>query len=193
MLPPIRFLDKDRLCGYPGVRFVTPPAIEFLCVLCGYVVREPLECKKCFRLLCTLCLFCKDRPNPELSMDLHCPTCGPEYKPQKPSKILTRIINELMIFCKHQNNGCLEKTPVRQIASHEATCKYKFVACENMEFCKAKGLAYTFIETQLANMKHGRYVCSKKCKKLMKFGNYILENNNQEALRKYFNCVKKTT
>lgn len=192
MLPPIRSLNKDRLCGYPSQRFVTPPSSDFLCSICGFVVREPLECKKCYRLICTLCLFCKDQPSPELTMDLHCPSCGPEFKPHKPSKVLTRIVNELMIYCKFQANGCIEKTPVRKITSHEACCKFKMVECENSGFCKAKGIAYSFIETQVTPMKSGRFVCSKKCKKLMKFQNFLSGNSYNNALRKYYNCIKKT-
>lgn len=191
MLPPIRFLNKDRLCGYPSQRFVTPPSTDFLCTLCGYVVREPLECKKCFRLICTLCLLCKDRPSPELSMDLNCPSCGPEYKPQRPSKILTKIISELMIYCKYQTNGCNEKTPIRKINSHEDCCKFKIVECENSQFCKAKGIAYSFIKMQVAPMKNGKFVCSKKCKKLMKFQNFLYGNSYSNALSKYYNCIKK--
>lgn len=190
MLSPFRSRIEKKAAGYPLERFLLAPRSDFLCVLCGMVVREPLECGSCGRLFCLLCLFCKERNLGE-NFDLHCPNCGPKILPRAPSKILIRILNEQKMYCKYKDNGCLEKVSFGKVATHEAGCLFQEITCKNHRFCNKAGLAKDFIQVNYSEISKEGYVCSKMCKKLLKFEKNLAHNKKNAAIRQYFKGLQK--
>ena len=179
---------KTILTGYPTARFCTPPPLDFLCTLCGMVAREPLECRNCTRLFCTLCLFCKNQLTD--STEVSCPFCSPSARPQKPSKVLLRIINELVIYCKFTENGCQERHSLGKILNHESICKFRTVKCDNSQDCKKSGIAHSFVQAQFSFISLEGYVCSDRCKNILKFQSLINEGKLNECLKLYYNTLR---
>ncbi len=190
---PFLFGSNTKYAGYELDRFPSPPSLDFLCTLCGMVARDPMECKKCGRLFCALCLFCRNHATTQQVFDLHCPHCGPNEKPRSPSKILIRIINELKIFCRFKDNGCNKKIRIGKIPKHECSCIFKEVSCENSKICCKRGLIEDFFEVKFSLIMKNGFACSKLCKKQLKFQNLLAGHKTSEILKLYFKCIQAAT
>lgn len=182
------FQKKSSITGHKVSRFVLVPHSDFLCTLCGMVVRDPLECKKCSRLFCTFCLICKDRCSISDNTQ-YCPYCKMKNLPQKPSKVLIRILNELKVFCVYKENGCGEIHSLGKVTSHESVCKYRKVNCDNSQFCSKVGIAKDFIQAQFSFISMEGFVCSKRCENILKFMSNTSKGKIQECLELYYTCL----
>lgn len=185
----LEIFKKKNHSGYSADRFCSPPPSDFFCTLCGMVAKEPLECRKCIRLFCTICLFCKTQQQD--SSEVLCPFCIPKVRPQKPSKILLRIINELLVYCKFQENGCKDKHPLGKILNHESICKFRSVKCDNCQDCNNSGIANQFIQAHFPLISLEGYVCSERCLNLLKFQSFVNEGKILESLKLYSNTLKR--
>ena len=95
------FQKKKIISGHKVNRFVWAPQSDSLCTLCGMIARDPLKCKRCSRLFCTFCLMRKDCY--AISENLQNRSyCKSKSLPQKPCKVLLRILNELKVYCKYK-------------------------------------------------------------------------------------------
>ena len=182
------FPKKKTILGHQVSRFISAPQSDFLCTLCGMVVRDPLECKRCSRLFCTFCLICKDRC-PRSENLQNCPYCKFKSLPQKPSKVLLRILNELKVYCMNKENGCEENHSLGKVTSHESVCKYRKVKCDNSHFCNKVGIAKDFIQAQFSFISMEGFVCSKRCENILKFISNTSKCKIQECLELYYTCL----
>jgi hypothetical protein len=187
--------------GYPISRFLTPPPIEFLCVVCQNVVKRPQECKKCGKLYCDFCSSSAHKTD-ELSGNrtFTCCICGATQAPRPPSQLLTRMIAELKIKCTNFEAGCVDYITIDDFSRHEQICPYGEVKCENRS-CKTVGLIKNFKEIEGVSRSiyshsyhrgHGRgksFVCSEKCKRFVLFEKMVCEKQVQKALRDYYDLL----
>ena len=149
--------------GYREDRFQTSIAKNFICDLCKGVLKDPVQCHNEH-------YFCKACITQHLKNSKTCPVCTENLTEEtlnKLPRIVTNILNALIINCDHSERGCTELIELVRLEAHSRTCKYKPVTCPNEKCAKIMNLADL--------EQHTSEVCivyCEECKKKMPFKEY---------------------
>ena len=123
--------------GYREDRFQTSIAGNFICPICQKVLKDPVQCRNEH-------YFCKACITQHLKNSQTCPVCMEKVTEEtlsKPPRILTNILNALMINCDHSERGCTELIELVRLEDHTRSCNYKPVTCPNEKCAKIMNLA----------------------------------------------------
>lgn len=178
--------------GFNLSRFVESPPVEFICVVCGCVVNEPLECTDCGSLYCSSCKKVSI-PRPSICLDFTrrrgCPSCNSIKSPRKPSRILIKMIKELVVTCKYAPVGCGFMSSIEDMEDHQKTCPMKPVVCANSKFCNKEGKRDSFRVIKIEGSNYARrneYVCSEICQKLLEFKQLVTTRQFEKAIKEFY-------
>ncbi|CAB4035914.1 E3 ubiquitin- ligase NRDP1 [Paramuricea clavata] len=118
--------------GYSEDRFQTSVDKNFFCPICTDVLKDPVQCYNQH-------LFCRACITEHLKNSQTCPVCMEKLTEEalsKPPRIVTNILDGLMINCEHKERGCVELVELGLLETHISVCEYKPVTCPN-ERCEA--------------------------------------------------------
>ncbi|KAL8276378.1 hypothetical protein RQP46_011223 [Phenoliferia psychrophenolica] len=120
--------------NFPEERFVNPVEDEYKCMICFEVLSDPNTVCAQDHLCCLACataslqLVCpsgvsglillnmfEDQKLPEPPL---CPLCSTPVE-LRPSMITSRKIDDLPVYCEHQQLGCRWVCPKRNIIEHQ--------------------------------------------------------------------------
>ena len=152
--------------GYREDRFQTSIAKNFICELCKGVLKDPVQCHNEH-------YFCKACITRHLKNSKTCPVCMENLTEEtlsKPPRIVTNILNALIINCDHSERGCTELIELVRLEAHIRTCKYKPVTCPNEKCAKIMNLAD--LEQHTSEVCEYRQVYCEECEKDMPFQKY---------------------
>ena len=85
-------------------------------------------------------------------------------------RIVTNILNALVINCDHSERGCTELIEFVRLEAHSRTCNYKPVTCPNEKCAKIMNLAD--LEQHASEVCEYRQVNYEECEKEMPFKEY---------------------
>ena len=152
--------------GYREDRFQTSIAKNFICDLCKGVLKDPVQCHNEH-------YFCKACITQHLKNSKTCPVCTEtltEETLNKLPRIVTNILNALIINCDHSERGCTELIELVRLEAHSRTCNYKPVTCPNEKCAKIMNLAD--LEQHTSEVCEYRQVNCEECEKDMPFKEY---------------------
>ena len=123
-------LAKDQL------KFVDPPTDEFKCPICLGILQEPYLTACCGNHFCEACIEkVKENIN-------KCPLCQETPVNGMVNKNLRRKLNELKLYCIHNEAGCKWIGDLGKLEQHlvigeiKGECQYVLVRCTVSEQCK---------------------------------------------------------
>ena len=152
--------------GYREDRFQTSIAGNFICASCQKVLKDPVQCHNEH-------YFCKACITQHLKNSQTCPVCMEkvtEEKLHKPPRIVTNILNALIINCDHSERGCTQLIELVRLEDHTRSCNYKPVTCPNEKCAKIMNLAD--FEEHTSEVCEYRQVYCDECEKDMSFKKY---------------------
>ena len=153
--------------GYREDRFQTSIAKNFICDLCKGVLKDPVQCHNEH-------YFCKACITQHLKNSKTCPVCTENLTEEtlsKPPRILTNIINALIINCDHSERGCTELIELVRLEAHIRVCNYKPVTCPNEKCAKIMNLAD--LEHHTSEVCEYRQVYCEECDENMSAKKYV--------------------
>ena len=119
---------RDSFGGYEEERFKDKVDIKLQCSICLKVLKDPVQCPN-EHYFCHSCIQKCLRENAET-----CPMCQHHLTEEtltKPPRILTELLQSLMIRCDHENRGCPELTKLEFLDRHVNSCGYSPTRCTN--------------------------------------------------------------
>ena len=150
--------------GYDPDRFPTPVDKNFFCPICKAVLKDPVQCHNEH-------LFCNECLTQHLKNSKTCPVCKEDLTEEtllnKPSRIVTNMLNAQIIKCDYSERGCTESIELGRLEAHSRTCSYKPVTCPNEECAKIMNLAD--LEQHTSEVCEYRQVYCEECEKDMTF------------------------
>ena len=114
--------------GYEEDRFENKVDIKLQCSVCLKVFKDPVQCPN-EHYFCRSCIQRNLRHNAET-----CPVCQQPLTEEtltKPPRILTELLESLMIRCDYENRGCQELTKLEFLNRHVRSCGYSPTRCTN--------------------------------------------------------------
>ena len=120
--------NPDSFGGYEEDRFEDKPDIKLKCSVCLKVFKNPVQCPN-EHYFCRSCIQRNLRHNAET-----CPVCQhplTEETLTKPPRILTELLESLMIRCDYENRGCQELIKLEFLDRHVRSCGYSPTRCTN--------------------------------------------------------------
>ena len=119
----------DSFGGYDEDRFENKVDIlKLQCSVCLKVFKDPVQCPN-EHYFCRSCIQKTLRHNSET-----CPLCQTpltEETLSKPPKILTELLESLMIRCHYENRGCRELIKLEFLERHVRSCGFSPTRCTN--------------------------------------------------------------
>ena len=120
--------NPDSFGGYEEVRFENRVDIKLKCSVCLKVFKDPVQCPN-QHYFCRSCIEENLRHNAKT-----CPVCKhplTEETLTKPPRILTELLESLMIRCDYENRGCRELIKLEFLNRHVRSCGYSPTRCTN--------------------------------------------------------------
>ena len=120
--------SADSFGGYEEDRFENKVDIKLQCSVCLKVLKDPVQCPT-EHYFCRSCIQRNLRHNAET-----CPVCKhplTEETLTKPPRILTELLESLMIRCDYENRGCQELIKLEFLDRHVRSCGYSPTRCTN--------------------------------------------------------------
>ena len=120
--------SPDSFGGYEEDRFENKVDIKLQCSVCLKVFKDPVQCPN-EHYFCRSCIQRNLRRNAET-----CPVCQhplTEETLTKPPRILTELLESLMIRCDYENRGCQELIKLEFFDRHVRSCGYSPTRCTN--------------------------------------------------------------
>ena len=114
--------------GYEEERFENKVDIKLQCSICLKVLKDPVQCPN-EHYFCHSCIQKWLHDNSET-----CPMCQHHLTEEtltKPPRILTELLESLMIRCDHENRGCRELVRLEFLDRHVNSCGYSPTRCTN--------------------------------------------------------------
>lgn len=189
---PFTARKRHREEGIDISRFIQVPPDEFICIICGCVVQDPLECTDCGIMYCRSCKKVNSLHH-NICIDFTrrkgCPCCNSIKTPRRPSRILMRMIKELVVLCKYAPVGCSFMSKIEDMQDHMETCPMKPVVCANSKYCNQKGKIESFRVVKIEGCNYNRrseYVCSETCLKLLEFKQLINSRQVEKAVKEFY-------
>ena len=106
--------DQKEVFGGYDCKFMEPPPSPFQteCPICHLILRNPYQVTCCGT---NFCHSCSDRfqanKNP-------CPTCREDNFDVFPNKGLTRSLNQMVVLCIYNKDGCKWRGELRELERH---------------------------------------------------------------------------
>lgn len=100
---------------------------ELICSICAGVLEDPVE-SPCRHVFCSACI------SRWLDTKQSCPNCRKKVRANnlRPAlPMIKNIINKLKIRCDFAPNGCTETVELEQLESHNSSCLFAPMTCEN--------------------------------------------------------------
>ena len=119
---------RDSFGGYEEERFKDKVDIKLQCSICLKVLKDPVQCPN-EHYFCHSCVQKWLHENSET-----CPMCQHHLTEEtltKPPRILTELLQSLMIRCDHENRGCRELVKLEFLERHVNSCGYSSTRCTN--------------------------------------------------------------
>ncbi|CAB4038367.1 E3 ubiquitin- ligase PDZRN3 [Paramuricea clavata] len=119
---------RNSFGGYEEERFKDKVDIKLQCSICLKVLKDPVQCPN-EHYFCRSCIRKCLHENAET-----CPMCQhhlTEESLTKPPRILTELLDSLMIRCDHENRGCPEFVKLEFLDRHVNSCGYSPTRCTN--------------------------------------------------------------
>ncbi|CAB4012469.1 E3 ubiquitin- ligase PDZRN3-like [Paramuricea clavata] len=119
---------RDSFGGYEEERFKDKVDIKLQCSICLKVLKDPVQCPN-EHYFCRSCIQKCLHENSET-----CPMCQHHLTEEtltKPPRILTELLQSLMIRCDHENRGCRELVKLEFLERHVDSCGYSPTRCTN--------------------------------------------------------------
>ena len=120
--------SADSFGGYEDDRFENEVDIRLQCSVCLKVFKDPVQCPN-EHYFCRSCIQRNLRHNAET-----CPVCQhplTEETLTKPPRILTELLENLMIRCDYERRGCQELIKLEFLDRHVRSCGYSPTRCPN--------------------------------------------------------------
>ena len=120
--------SADSFGGYEDDRFENEVDIRLQCSLCFKVFKDPVQCPN-EHYFCRSCIQRNLRHNAET-----CPVCQhplTEETLTKPPRILTEMLENLVIRCDYERRGCQELIKLEFLDRHVRSCGYSPTRCTN--------------------------------------------------------------
>ena len=120
--------STDSFGGYEEDRFEDKVDIKLQCSVCLKVFKDPVQCPN-EHYFCRSCIQRNLCHNAET-----CPVCQhplTEKTLTKPPRILTELLESLMIRCDYENRGCQELIKLEFLDRHVRSCGYLPTRCTN--------------------------------------------------------------
>src|SRR5689334_10322943 len=94
---------------------------HFNCIVCNYLVDDPMECELCGKLYCQSC-----------SINIcYCKWCKKNTKLRK-SMFAKNLLLQVELKCK--NSKCKNRLPYEEMKKHLLVCEHKLTRC-SIDFC----------------------------------------------------------
>ena len=119
--------SRDSFGGYEENRF-EDKVDKLRCSVCLKVFKDPVQCPN-QHYFCRSCIEENLRHNAKT-----CPVCQhplTEETLTKPPRILTELLESLMIRCDYENRGCRELIKLEFLDRHVRSCDYSPTRCTN--------------------------------------------------------------
>ena len=122
--------NPDSFGGYEEDRFENKVDIkvDMKCSVCLKVLKDPVQCPN-EHYFCRSCIEENLRHNAET-----CPVCKDPLTEEtltKPPRIVTKLLESLMIRCNYENRGCQELIKLEFLDRHVRSCGYSPTRCTN--------------------------------------------------------------
>ena len=120
--------SPDSFGGYEDDRFENEVDIRLQCSVCLKVLKDPVQCPN-EHYFCRSCIQRNLRHNAET-----CPMCQHPLTVEtltRPPRILTELLENLMIRCDYENRGCQELIKLEFLDRHVRSCGYSPTRCTN--------------------------------------------------------------
>ena len=120
--------SPDSFGGYEEDRFEDKVDIKLQCSVCLKVFKDPVQCPN-EHYFCRSCIQRNLRHNAKT-----CPVCQhplTEETLARPPRILTELLESLMIRCDYENRGCRELIKLEFLDRHVRICGYSPTRCTN--------------------------------------------------------------
>ena len=120
--------SPDSFGGYEEDRFENKVDIKLRCSVCLKVFKDPVQCPN-EHYFCRSCIQRNFSHNAKT-----CPVCQHPLTEQtltKPPRILTELLESLMIRCDYENRGCRELIKLEFLDRHVRSCGYSPTRCTN--------------------------------------------------------------
>ena len=120
--------SPDSFGGYEEDRFENKVDIKLQCSVCLKVFKDPVQCPN-EHYFCRSCIQRNLRHNAET-----CPVCQhplTEETLSKAPRILTELLESLMIRCDYESRGCQELIKLEFLERHVRSCGYSPTRCTN--------------------------------------------------------------
>ncbi|CAG9315064.1 unnamed protein product [Blepharisma stoltei] len=158
---PVRLItNSNNNIGLDKSRFISQVDEHFICKLCSYVVRDPVECDCCENLICQDCWFNFG----------HCPHGCSEFATKKLAKYAASVYSNFTLKCKNHILGCPYSGPISKILSHEEDCLYVFIKCQN-PLCEKQ-----LLKAEKYEDPDSLLVCCDTCRHIVEFSNENFED-----------------
>ena len=92
------------------------------CNICKEILLDPRECLQCRANFCRSCVTARRNNG-----DATCPACEANMQTCKVHPFVLRELEKLKIDCPNKADGCVEKIPWKEFASHELECQFTVV------------------------------------------------------------------
>ncbi|KAI7900793.1 uncharacterized protein BX663DRAFT_516548 [Cokeromyces recurvatus] len=163
-----------------AVRFVDKVNDNLICCICQNPFIEPvISC--CGHIFCKKCIFQAIEASPICPID-RSTLSKDDFEPA--AKIIYNMVNELLVYCPHQEQGCPYIGQRQFIESHlKHDCEYIMAPCK-LEECKEL-LLRKDLQNHVENCKYRIIECN-MCKK--KFCTYELENHYKLCPAEIITC-----
>ena len=120
--------SPDSYGGYEEDRFENKVDIKLQCSVCLKVLKDPVQCPNEH-------YFCRSCIQTNLSHNAKtCPVCEYPLTEQtlaRPPRILTELLESLIIRCDYENRGCRELIKLEFLDRHVRSCGYSPTRCTN--------------------------------------------------------------
>ena len=114
--------------GYEDERFETKVDDNLHCVICGEVLKDPVQCRTNEHHFCRNCII------EHLRQSQNCPTCKDHLTIKtlvKPQRFLANTLARLKISCDNAQRGCRTVMELGSLNTHVVSCGFSPVPCSN--------------------------------------------------------------
>ena len=144
--------------GYEKERFVDDVDEELLCVICGLVLKEPVQIRQCEHCFCSDCMYEWWKHRQTCPVDRTVIPSRDDIIP--PPRIVRNMLSRLKVSCDNSSFGCTATVRLETLQSHLEQCEHnpkRMIPCE-----KGCSLTVPFDEMEHHSCIEQLHVCLKK-------------------------------
>ena len=121
-------MQEVKQCGF-DVSFVEEISVEYKCVFCHLVIRDPVQIMSCGHRFCASCFDEYKTRTEKQHNQLLCPVDREVVSPKDvlPDRGFGRSIGNLSVKCGNAELGCGWINDLRDLHDHEQSCAYRVI------------------------------------------------------------------